>query len=383
MLLLWTQETGLVRRGLAVQFDFFKQNLLRASEDFSDSAWEAATVTVVPDASTAPNGQSSADQAEPAGVDSFLRQQVGVVHDQDYTFSVYLRSPGGSVDLEVAIYDEALAVLAAAPAAVSGSWQRFQVTANSLTNDNLFVSIGGNSSWESGEDVFCWGAQVNEGAVAAAYEFTENEQAVRDSGAHGNELTLGAESDPDASDPVWRQHRLRFDGSSFARRAITQGLPAGNADLTLTIAAKMTALTATHVLMAYGSDDAGETPHLQVTNTDLLRAGFLGAGNIASTSSPIGSLDGYFVGTLRYRASDLLLECILNDFEDAGSTLLSSPPNATNEKLVVGSRFGGANGAPAEVAFALVYERRLSDQELLRNHRAIRSLLLGRGVLPA
>ncbi len=134
MSILLHSNSGLVRSGLAAHYDFFKTNLLLHSAQMDDASWIRNLVTVTADAETAPDGNVSADLLAPTDANSFMRQSVSAVSNEDYTFSVYLKSPGADRTLRISLRDPSLGLLADLEIVVTSSWQRFQLTANSGAN---------------------------------------------------------------------------------------------------------------------------------------------------------------------------------------------------------------------------------------------------------
>ncbi len=379
MSLLLSKHEGLVRAGLVAHYDFSKRNLLAESEAFDQTAWSPSNASVTADVTTAPDGESTADLLVPTSTNAFIRQFVTTQQNQDYTFSVYLKSAGADLDLLIGIFDGSLVLINSVVITVTGSWQRFEVSANSGVNTTLQVLLGGGSSWSIGEDIQAWGAQVNEGLTTLGYERTTDNQVLTDAGGRGNDLTLGASALSEADDPVWANDRLIFDGDDLAQRSVTNQLPSGNADLTMMVAAKLTALAANSVLLSYGSGTDGATPNLMVDSLDHLTAGFQGPGWTVDIGSAIGSQSGFFVGTMRYRAQGRDLDVILNDFSQSATVSLAADAAATNQQIGVGATFAGINPSSAEVVHGLIYNRRLSDGEIRQVYRAAKGLLLGRG----
>ncbi len=379
MSLLLSNHEGLVRVGLVAHYDFSKTNLLAASEAFDEAVWSTSNATVTADAATAPDGESTADLLAPTSTNAFIRQFVTTQQNTDYAFSVYLKSVGADLDMLIGIFDGSLTLINSVVITVTGSWQRFEVSANSGANTTLQVLLGGGSSWSTGEDVHAWAAQVNEGVTAASYERTTDNQVLLDTSGRGNDLTLGASTLSEADDPAWGKDRLVFDGGDLAQRSATSQLPAGNADLTMMVAAKLTGLTADSVLLSYGSGVDGATPNLMVDSVDHLAAGFQGSGWTADIGSAIGSQSGFFVGTMRYRAQGRSLDVIFNDFSQSATLTIGADAGATNQQIGMGATFSGLDPSSAEIAHGLVYDRRLSDGEIRRVYRSVKGLLQGRG----
>ena len=380
MSLLLLKKRGFVRRGLVAYYDFRKQNLLDFSEEFGNAAWNATLVSATPDVAPAADGNLTADLLTPTGTNAFIRQIAAVSLNRDYTFSIHLKSTGADKGLRISIHDTGLSLISSQSITVTSSWQRFEVAANSGPNATLQLLVGGGSTWETGEDVHGWGAQLNEGTSVVGYQKTPDNQTVEDLSGEGNDLTLGSSTAAEADDPIWAQHKLVFDGDDVAQRSVTSKLPSGNNSLTMMVVAKMNALTAEHALLSYGDGLNGSTPAIRLNSSDHLVAGFSGPGWFAETTSPAGSQSNFHAGTLRYNATNGTVEAILNDFADFKAISVPAGPAATNEQLAIGSTFGGSDPSSAEIAQALVYDRWLSNEEVRRVYRTARQLLSSRGI---
>ena len=380
MSLLLLKQRGFVRRGLVAYYDFRKQNLLDFSEDFGNVAWNSTSVSSTPDVAVAPSGGLTADLLNPTGANAFIRQIVVVSPNNDYTFSIHLKSTGADRGVRISIHDAGLVLISSQLITVTSFWQRFEVSANSGPNSTLQVLIGGGSTWSSGEDVDGWGAQLNEGASTLDYQKTGDNQTVDDLSGEGNDLTLGSSTAVEANDPTWAQHRLVFDGGDVAQRSVVSKLPTGNGSLTMMVVAKMNMLATEHVLLSYGNGLSGGTPSIRLNSLDHLVAGFSGPGWFAETSSPMGSQAGFHVGTLRYNGANGIVEAIADDFADSNAAPVFSDPTATNAQLAIGSTFDGSDPSEAEIAHALIYNRWLPNEEIHRVYRAVRKLLTAHGI---
>jgi len=146
------------------------QNLVVRSEDFSNASWGKTSVTVTANSTTAPDGTTTADTLAATSADSACFQGVTTSSvGLTYTFSVYLRADVAT-NISIAFYDTPTYNVTLAACAVTTSWQRFSVTrtlASSATG--IQATIGGNSTFSTGESVYAWGAQVELGSTANTY----------------------------------------------------------------------------------------------------------------------------------------------------------------------------------------------------------------------
>lgn len=146
-------------------------NLLTYSENFDDAVWIKTTSTVTANTVIAPDGTITADTLTANGVDSALGEQnISTTAGQSYVFSVYLKADAPTI-LSIFIVDggggsgNTQQVVS-----VTTSWQRFTVT-RTLSAGTTVVScqIGGANSFSTGESVYLWGAQLNEGSLQPYY----------------------------------------------------------------------------------------------------------------------------------------------------------------------------------------------------------------------
>ena len=149
-------------------------NLLTYSEQFDNAAWVKTTTTVVANSIISPDGTTTADTITATGADSSIRESVsGISAGVTYTFSVYLKS---DVPTSLSIYvvdSGGGSGNTSQTVNVTNQWQRFNVirTTSALTT-SVSCQIGGATSFSTGESVYAWGAQLNEGALQPYYTTT-------------------------------------------------------------------------------------------------------------------------------------------------------------------------------------------------------------------
>lgn len=146
------------------------QNLLVRSEDFSNASWGKTSVTVTANSTTAPDGTTTADTLAATSADSACFQGVTTSSvGLTYTFSVYLRADSAT-NISIAFYDTPSYNSTLVACAVTTIWQRFTVTRTLASGaTGIQATIGGNSTFSTGESVYAWGAQVELGSTANTY----------------------------------------------------------------------------------------------------------------------------------------------------------------------------------------------------------------------
>ena len=159
------------------------QNLVKWSEQLENdpggSGWGDVNLTVSADTgeSAAPDGSSTAEKMEPTTANAQLLStsssghRVPVNANHTYTFSIWLKSAtGGDVAMALSIRKINLTLISAnKDITVTTAWQRFWVSVGVGSETEARLSVGGGNKWSSGEDVYGWGAQMNEGPTAGPY----------------------------------------------------------------------------------------------------------------------------------------------------------------------------------------------------------------------
>lgn len=148
------------------------ENMAKYSEDFSVATWDknGGSCTVSVNATTAPDGNATADQVSASTTTPVLQQQVaGLVSGGQYTFYVWARVASGTRKVSIAIVDNAYATYLAGPTqvALSASWLRFKITGTLAAGQTgLWIVVrqyaGNGDDWTTGS-IFLWGACLQQG----------------------------------------------------------------------------------------------------------------------------------------------------------------------------------------------------------------------------
>jgi hypothetical protein len=413
LLLLHGRENGLVRAGLEAFYDFRKTNLLRYSEQFNNSAWGTGPVT--PDVSTSPQGDLTADllsDASDAGAEQFS-QLVPIASSSDsYTFSVFVKkdedetrfpefriqATGGTVEpltsgqlnTKTGAFQKTSGSGSMTVTSEGGFWRvALAETDNGSGNTQLHCSILPAFTDELGNlenialtgSVTVWGAQLNSGSSALAYEKTESNQTVADSSGKGYDGTLGPTASAESNDPIWRAGRLHFDGVNdyvLTPTAVT----ASAGEITLQIVFQKTPGSVSGGSRALFGHNAGGSYIRFLTDTTV---GFwLGATiHSASVVGPSGGIpdDGLWkMMTFRWRAGVVQEQILNRDTSIKKETAAPSDGLMSSTYRALGT-YASGNYFAGEVATALYYRRFLSDAELRLNYAAVKASLTPRGIL--
>lgn len=179
------------------------QNMLLCSEEFDNASWSKTDTTVTANAIVAPDGLTTADlltegSAGTATADTtFTASASGVAH----TASVYMKAGTSTGWVRLSVYETAnatnivnlwvnMATGALGSTSVGGTgvsgggttttllngWYRislsFTIAATALTMMTRSATADSSTTRVSGADRYQWGAQINQGSVAAAYQKT-------------------------------------------------------------------------------------------------------------------------------------------------------------------------------------------------------------------
>ena len=174
-----------------------RTNLATYSEDLSDSSWTKNSTTVTANATTAPDGNTTADKVitenNGAGTGNSIITKSATTTAAVHTFSVFLKKNGRSFAL---LYDASNAVgayfnlttgavttggsgisasAASASEDIGNGWFRCSIsntTSAGTTNYRIYVTDSGSNYAHQGDGtsgIFAWGAQVETGSFPSSY----------------------------------------------------------------------------------------------------------------------------------------------------------------------------------------------------------------------
>jgi len=140
-----------------------RRNLLTWSEDFSNAVWsKQAGTTVTANQIAAPDGTTTADLVVGNGTNGLFSSPITVPSNSQNTKSVWLRGVSGG---ETVILKDSTQTVSTVSCNLTTSWQRFTLTeTQSGTTLGLWVDdipSGG---------IYVWGAQLELGSTATAYQ---------------------------------------------------------------------------------------------------------------------------------------------------------------------------------------------------------------------
>jgi hypothetical protein len=203
-------RTGLVRNGLVAEYRFDEsKNLLKYSQQFDNAAWTKTNATATGNATTAPDGTTTADKLIEASDTNQIHgvyQRPTIEPNTTYTFSFYVKagersvvrittsdSMGGS---DVTFFNAATGAFGTidpqhtATVYNAGSgWYRVCLTYASLNGSSgakeIYIRLCSDAttyqySGDGTSGIYIWGAQLEIGSVARTYVPTTDKQLLMD-----------------------------------------------------------------------------------------------------------------------------------------------------------------------------------------------------------
>lgn len=148
------------------------ENMAKYSEDFSVGTWDknGGSCSVAANATTAPDGNSTADTITAVTTTPIIQQQIaGLTSGGQYTFYVWAKVASGTKQVSIAIVDNAYAGYLAGPTSITltTAWQRFKITGTLAGGQTgLWIVVrqfaGNSDNWTSGA-IYLWGACLQQG----------------------------------------------------------------------------------------------------------------------------------------------------------------------------------------------------------------------------
>ena len=412
LLLLHSRNQGLVRPGLAAFYDFDKRNLLQRSEEFGNAIWGSGSVTS--DAAVSPRGDQTADQISDASAvaASAFAQSVPVQSSAaTYTFSVFVKKDqdetrfpelriqpkggtaepltAGQLNTKTGAY-EIRAGSGSMTVSDAESYWRVSLSETDTASGNTQVEcsilpaftdvLGGTENVELTGSVTVWGAQLNQGSTALAYEKTDNNQTLIDVSGQAKHGQLGSTTGADTNDPLWTNRRLSFSGVDDYLLTPSE-VTSGAAALTLQIVFKKTIGSATSVQRALFGHNAGGSYIRFFSDTTI---GFWLVASVSSQfiQGPAGAItdDGLWkMMTFRWNSGT-----VQDQFLNKSDRLVFNDTNPsdgthTSTYRTIGM-YDTSRYFDGEIASALCYRRLLTRAEVAQNYVWLKSTLARRGI---
>lgn len=201
---------GLVRNGLVAEYRFDEcRNLLKYSQQFDNAAWTKNRSSVTANATTAPDGTTTADKLVEDGTESNMHQiyHTNIIASSPNVFSVHVKaaershvwlvSYNGTDGIDGVGFDLSAGTVGSASGQATGKiqslgdgWYRCIInctyTLGKTTYFYIRSAIGASSIGDSSysgdgtSGIYIWGAQLEIGSVARTYVKTTDKQLLMD-----------------------------------------------------------------------------------------------------------------------------------------------------------------------------------------------------------
>ena len=143
-----------------------RMNSLPYSEDFSNPNWLKTSVTTTPNSEIAPDGTLTACKLDySASTSARMAESINPAAGT-YTFSVYLRSVSGSGDFKIRLQGSSSVNLTVS---LTEEWKRFEIESDYDGTVALLPYIGYYINDSYLQEVYAWGAQLEQGSYATSY----------------------------------------------------------------------------------------------------------------------------------------------------------------------------------------------------------------------
>ena len=238
-------------------------NLVKESENFTDSDWSKGNSTVTANATIDPQGGNNGFLVSLNTSQAYLSQAVSFLAEAN-TFSVYLKSPTVAGTYPLNWYAANGGAHHRELVNVTTEWKRFEINFTPTGLGGRFIYIGDNRGaiGETLSSVYAWGAQVESSPKATSYIKTETSAVTRsaDTGIVSGDLSSYINS---------TEGVLEFKASRSALKnaviSLSSSLTSGDNSVSLGFTTSTTVLF--HKILSSGANVITQTP--SVVSVDL------------------------------------------------------------------------------------------------------------------
>lgn len=175
-------------------------NILPYSEDFANSAWSKSNVTLTSNNTISPDGTQNASKLVSTGADGNLQDSISVASGTTYTFSVYLKTISGTLDIAISLGSPGFPQNEGDGGrykniTVTNEWKRYTITSTADASASTGVGVGGFNTFSTGEQVYVWGAQLEAKNYVSSYIPTSGSTVTRSADVCNNAGTAATFND--------------------------------------------------------------------------------------------------------------------------------------------------------------------------------------------
>jgi len=135
-----------------------RTNLLTYSEKFDNAAWAKTNITATADSVASPAGTTTADTLTASSANGTILQ-TATSASSAHTFSVWIKRKTGTGNIDLTLDGGTTWITKT----ITSSWERYNIT-QTLANPSSGIRVA-----TSGDEVYLWGAQLEQGSFASSY----------------------------------------------------------------------------------------------------------------------------------------------------------------------------------------------------------------------
>ena len=310
-------------------------NILPYSEDFANSAWSKSNVTLTSNNTISPDGTQNASKLVSTGADGNLQDSISVASGTTYTFSVYLKTISGTLDIAISLGSPGFPQNEGDGGrykniTVTNEWKRYTITSTADASASTGVGVGGFNTFSTGEQVYVWGAQLEAKNYVSSYIPTSGSTVTRTADVCNNAGTAATFNDS--------------EGVLFAE-----------------VAALADDLTNRGITISDGSVNNRVTMFFTNVSNAIQVKVVVGGSNSLNSYITIPNISLYNKFALKYKQNDFSL--FVNGFELITDTSGNTFSSGTLTELAF-DRGDGAEDFYGKCKQLMVFNEALSDEEL-------------------
>jgi len=344
-------------------------NLIPFSEDFSEFTNNNSTTSL--NTISSPLGDITADTiiSNTSSTFSGVYEGVNSISAGDYTFSVWLKSSNiTALSLRLRADSTQLAV---ENITITSDWVRYSITATapitSVFQTHVFLNADGISGTSNvGDEVYIWGAQLEESSTVGSYIGTN--------GLAASNATLVQNPNDKGKDVLGNSLRLRergfnLDGTGYAEVADDDSLDFGTGDFSIEMWAKFAFLhkgSSWNSAVSLGGSVVSTTSSALATKSGKFYFNIGGTTTVSSTPTLVEGQWYHVVGTRTGTTMRLYIDSAV---ETSTSTSSQTVTNANVKKIGDDTDHSYDRHYEDLIDEVRLYNRALTQKEITNNRK--------------